>query len=160
MRNLCTRTDSPVGRLARHGNGSVTVEFVASLPIIVAALALTYEFGRTLWAQQIVTKDIRDAARFLSRQQVPLTDTVKMQAQNLAQTGNIAGGTAHFPWTADSSFTVSDPYLTFTSPGFRTAGSVLRIEGDVPMVISFLSFLGINTSVTLRAEDQIREFGN
>lgn len=141
--------------------GSITVEFVATLPIIIGALGLTYEFGRTLWAQQIATKDIREASRFLSRQALPLTSAAVTQAQNLAQTGQVAaGGSLHYPWTAASTFTVTNPLTTFSASAFRTAGNTIEVRGSIPFTISFLAFLGINTSVTLIAADQVRLIGN
>jgi Flp pilus assembly protein TadG len=161
MAELVTKATTSIGRFFRNRKGSITVEFVATLPIIVAALAFSYEFGRCLWAQQIATKDVRDAARYLSRQQAPLTGTVKTQAQNLTVTGQVTGGTAHFPWSASTQVAIADPYATFSGPpNIRVAVSVIEVRGTIPLQISFLSFLGINTSITLVAADQVRLAGN
>ena len=54
-------------RFARADAGSVTVEFVAALPMLLAALAIMFEFGRGLWYHQVVTKGVRDAARYAAR---------------------------------------------------------------------------------------------
>lgn len=160
MVGLPTKTGDLARGFAKNQRGAITVEFVAILPMLLAALAISYEFGRCLWAQQIVTKDVRDAARYLSRQQAPLTAGVKSQAQNLAQTGQTSGGTMHYPWTAANQVTVTDPYLTFSSSAFRVSGTVVQVEGNIPFTISFLSFLHINTSVTLKAASQVRVIGN
>lgn len=144
--------------------GSITVEFIAVLPMLLGVLALTYETGRGLWAQQIVTKDLREAARYLSREGLaPLSSTVKTQAENLARSGALAGGPAHFPWTAGATFTVNDTYRSFSNTNFRETGTVVQVRADVPLTLSFLnifSVFGVSPSVTLTAESQVRLIGD
>ena len=55
----------------RQDQGIMTVEFVATVPLFLGILVLMFEFGRGLWYHQIVTKGVRDGARYISR--APLT---------------------------------------------------------------------------------------
>ena len=154
-------------RFVKDPSGSITVEFIAVLPMILGVLALSYELGRGLWAQQVVTKDVRDAARYLSRMSktVPAAgDATLTAARSLACKGTLDGtGTTHFPWTNCAAQLTVNTVQSFSTPNYRVSGSILQVRADVPLTLTFLNVFkafGVNTSVTLIAEDQARLIGD
>lgn len=54
-------------------SASVTVDFIVSVPILLAVLVLTSEYGRVLQARAALDGAVADAARYLSR--APLDET-------------------------------------------------------------------------------------
>jgi Flp pilus assembly protein TadG len=52
--------------------GAVTVEFVVSLPLLIAVLAFSTQYGRAIQARNTLDVAVRDAARLLSR--APVAD--------------------------------------------------------------------------------------
>jgi len=144
-------------------SGSMTVEFIAMVPIIVVALTFGFEFGRALWAYDVVSRDVRAAVRFLSRAN-PYDATRQGQATNVAKTGSPSGTTNHFPWTAGA--TVGYSETAFTSAQYNVNGFVITATANVPITLSFLSmfnsFTGasVGTGYTLVVSDQARWIGN
>lgn len=140
--------------------GSVTVEFVAMTPVILVALVFSFEFGRALWAYDVMTRDVRAATRFLSRDFTENTT----RAQNVAETGSPAGGQKHFPWNlATADFDIATTPKTGT---YSTNVTVYRMSASLPVTLSFLeamnNFLNsedVPTSYTLVVSDEIRWFG-
>lgn len=53
--------------LARDRRGSNTVEFVISIPILLAVLVLSTEYGKVLHRRTVLDGAVADAARYLSR---------------------------------------------------------------------------------------------
>lgn len=51
----------------RNCRGAVTVEFVVSLPVLVAVLAFSTQYGRMMQARSALDVAVRDAARLISR---------------------------------------------------------------------------------------------
>ncbi|MFV0472709.1 MAG: TadE family protein [Pikeienuella sp.] len=47
--------------------GAATVDFIVSLPILLAVLVLTSEYGRVLQMRAVLDNAVADAARYLSR---------------------------------------------------------------------------------------------
>lgn len=142
--------------------GSVTVEFVAMTPVILVALVFSFEFGRALWAYDVMTRDVRAATRFLSRDS---SANLIVRAQNVAETGSpVAGGTKHFPWSlATASFDTAPIAKTGT---YGSTATVYRMSASLPINLSFLeamnNFLNtdtIATSYTLVVSDEIRHIG-
>jgi Flp pilus assembly protein TadG len=146
-----------IRRFCRREDGTVTVEFIATAPLLVAALVFIFEFGRALWAHQIVEKGVRDATRYLTR--APLTQTFVDQAVNIAKTGAATGGSTHFPWTDAATVVVDQAALTFTAADFREGGNVIEITATVPMDLASLSLFGMDTSINLVVTDQARHIG-
>ena len=149
-------------------DGSMTVEFVATLPLLLVALAFSFEFGKALWAYDVTSRDVRAAVRYLSR--APSSYTA--QAECVAKTGSPAGapscsGASHFPW-AGTSATFSYTTTAFSSTSFNQNGSVITMTANVPVTLSLLGFLCNNTisqlciptNYTLVVSDQIRWVGN
>ena len=143
--------------------GSMTVEFVALVPMLVAALTFGFEFGRALWAYDVVTRDVRAAVRYLSRAN-PYDATAKTQATTVAKTGSPSGTTSHFPWTNSATITYAE--TAFSNTNYSVNGTVITATASVPITLSLLSVLnrfgnsGISTSYTLTITDQSRWIGN
>lgn len=139
----------------------MTVEFVATMPVLLSALVIAFEFGRALWAYDVVSRDLRAAVRYISRAPLPITSTYITNAENVAKTGATSGGTAHFPWAGNGSATVSvnTAALTFSEPNFNRAGSVVSITASVPMTLTLLSFVGLGSGYTLTVTSQGRLIG-
>lgn len=74
-------------KFLREDRAAVTIEFVVMLPVFLAALAFSYEFGQFFLAQQSTVNNVRAAARFLSR--VELNETSKDTAEEIIRFGRI-----------------------------------------------------------------------
>ena len=157
-------------RFARDPRGSVTVEFVATIPLILAALVFSFEFARALWAYDVMTRDVRGALRYLSRAPSSYTDQAACLAMTGIPTGSppACGGNAkHVPWDNSSTFPAVVP-VTFSGSNFNEAGSVLTMQANVPLSLTFFAFLNwvtggqtsLSTTFTLSVSDQIRWIGN
>jgi hypothetical protein len=152
----------------KNHSGSMTIEFVVLVPLLLAALAFSFEFGKALWAYDVATRDVRAAARYLSRAPTGSTN----QAQCLAMTGLPVGtppacgnNPKHFPWTDVASFPAIAP-TSFSAANFNQDGTVITIEADVTVPVSFMGFLNavtgaaLDTTYTLRVSDNFRWIGN
>jgi Flp pilus assembly protein TadG len=71
------------------GRGAALVELALVLPYLIVLSALVVEFGRAIYQYNILTKSVRDAARYLATQ-TPGTHVT--EAKNLVVYGNTAGG--------------------------------------------------------------------
>ena len=67
-------------KFARDKRGSITVDFVISMPILLGVLVLTTEYGRVLQARTVLDNAVSDATRYLAR--VPQDNGV-FQARSL-----------------------------------------------------------------------------
>ena len=148
--------------------GSITVEFVAMTPVILVALVFSFEFGRALWAYDVMTRDVRAATRFYSRDST-VEPARSARAQNVAETGSPSGASAkHFPWSvvdpADPAvFQINMPAKTGT---YNSAANVYRMSVSLPISLgfleamnNFLSSANIPTSYTLVVTDEVRWIG-
>lgn len=68
--------------------GVALVEFALMLPFLLLLSMTAAEFGRAIWQYNVLTKSVRDAARYLTLQ-TPGTHIT--QARNLAVYGNLGG---------------------------------------------------------------------
>jgi hypothetical protein len=68
--------------------GTAIVEFALILPFLLLLTFITTEFGRAIYQYNLLTKSVRDAARYLSVQ-TPGTHVV--EARNLIVYGNVTG---------------------------------------------------------------------
>lgn len=68
--------------------GVALVEFALILPFLLLLSITAVELGRAVWQYDILTKSVRDAARYLSLQ---TPGTHMTQARNLAVYGNLSG---------------------------------------------------------------------
>jgi len=152
-----------LGKVARDHGGSMTVEFVFMIPVLVATLVMGFEFGRALWAYDVVTRDVRAAVRYLARTN-PYDAAAKTQATNVAKTGTPGGTTLHFPWTNAATVTYTE--TAFTSANYNVNGTVVTAQASVPITLSLMSILNtlangsISPNYTLVVSDQARWIGN
>jgi Flp pilus assembly protein TadG len=147
----------------RCRDGSITVEFVVVVPLLIGALMFSFEFGRALWAYDVMTRDVRAGIRYLSRAPSSYTG----QAGCLAMTGLPEGdppscneNAKRFPWTNVSADPFSYSSSPFTTADFNQNGSVITMTANVPLTLGFLGFIGAGTSYTLSVTDRIRHIGN
>lgn len=151
----------------------MTAEFVVVMPVLLVALVFAFEFGRALFAYEALTSDVETAVRYISHvpssQCVNLSGNDIVNAQNLAQCGQLpSSGTTPaactskvFPWNSSSSgsLTVSTAQ-SFSTPTFDTSGSIVQVKAELPLTLSMLGYLGIDTAYTLVVSDQARCMGN
>ena len=85
--------------MTRKQNGTAMVEFALLLPLLLLLTFITTEYSRALYQYNILTKSVRDAARYLStqtpwtipNQNLPANTAVQLIAKNLVVYGNPAG---------------------------------------------------------------------
>ena len=157
----------------RSANGSMTIEFVAFAPLLIAALVISYEFGRAFWAFDVVTRDVRAGVRYLARMSTPPEPPAcPTAAQNIAETGLPAVGedaSKHFPWKgAAASFACSS--TAFSGADFNDGGQVITMTADVPVTLTLLEFINrslglagdaaIDSTYSLTVSYQARYIGN
>ena len=79
-------------KFAGSERGAVTIEFVCTVPLFLAALAFAFEFGQFFLAHQSTVHNVRAASRYLSRTAVATAD--RTVARAIVRTGQISNGTA------------------------------------------------------------------
>ena len=144
--------------LLRDERGSVTIEFVVMLPLLLAAMGLAFEFGQLFLAHNNTVNNVRDAARYLSRSQ--LTDTQMTTADSIVRTGLPSGGTA--PAYLDTATVEIDPdYDSFGDTNFRVATDIVRVRVavDYPLTIFDFAVEG-HTTIPFVVRDDVRHYGN
>jgi len=158
MRKFIHRIRKGCGKFTRSKAGSVTVEFVVTFPLLLVALALSFEFGRLFLAHHDTVNNVREAARYLSRGELSATQLAV--ADEIVRTGASAGGTAP-DWLASAQVTITPSYTTFVNTDFRVSGQVVRVRADVdfPMAVFNLAVAG-QTSIPFVVIDDIRHFGD
>jgi Flp pilus assembly protein TadG len=114
----------------RQGLG--TIEFVATLPMFLAALAFAFEFGMLFLAHQSVTNNVRAATRFLSRVPAPYSSENRAIAVNLIRTGQPFGGTP--PSFLAGVCTPSSSCMASTNIGGNTRVTI-SVHIDYPLTI-------------------------
>ena len=151
----------------RDPTGSMTVEFVVLVPLLLAALVFSFDFARALWAYDVMTRDFRGGVRYFSRSASNFAPPdCPVAAQALVTNGPDAA--AHFPWKGATA-----PWPKFTcdktnfAAGFNQAVNVVTMKAEVPVTLSFLTFLNTVTggalstgAYTLSVSDQARLIGN
>ena len=147
-------------RAFRHEDGSITVEFVVTFPLILAALAFSFEFGRLFIAHHTAVNNVRAAVRYLSRSNL---DASNLQvAQNIVRTGLAAGGGLP-PWvdsSEDVSVQITPADSTFSDDNFRVSGQTIRIQTTVNYHVSIASFLGLGgNDIPIIITEDIRHIG-
>jgi len=155
--------------------GSITVEFIIVLPLMLSALVFVYELGRAFLAYEIVSQDIRASVRYLARApDVDFANTsggYTLKAENLAKTGDSSltadcpasypaatQTNCHFPWTSSSTIDVQT--TGFSDSNYNVSGSVITMTADVPMNLSFLGFIGAQTAYTISLANTSQYIGD
>jgi len=90
--------------LWRNREGSALVEATVVVPVLFTLTFGVYEFSWVFYTHQLVSAGVRDAARYAAKAYDPTNpcgSTTVTDAQNLAATGSISGGTARVSgWSA------------------------------------------------------------
>jgi len=157
----------PIKSFLADVEGSMTVEFVVTVPMLILALTFTFEFARALWAYDVMTRDVRGAMRYYARLTGSVSSpcTIPTAVQNVVTTGVTSGGTNHFPWNVGTpGFSCG---VTNFNSGFNQAASVVTMTATVPVSIYFMTVINsfaqgsaVAASYTLSVSDQIRMAGN
>ncbi len=136
--------------------GVASVEFALILPWLLILTFITTEFSRALFQYNILTKSVRDAARYLSVYNPG--DTTKIPiAKNLVVYGNPAGTGSPLVLGLTTSLVPNPVWQTAgTAPVINTV--TIRVTGYTftPVVASVfgLNFVGVtysDVSATMRA---------
>jgi TadE-like protein len=152
----------PLARLLGEERGSLVVEFVIVLPLILGMLVLVAEFGRAFWYHQIVTKGVRDGVRYLSRAPAAEFDAYALRARYLAMTGqpDSSATPTHAWWTDIATVTVGAPQEVGAPPAFRTPFERITMQAAVPVSFPLLALVGQAPTITITAADQVRYIGD
>ncbi|MEJ2087074.1 MAG: TadE/TadG family type IV pilus assembly protein [Gammaproteobacteria bacterium] len=107
-----------------RARGAVLVETVVVLPLLLALILGTAEFGHAFWQYSTLTKSVRDGARFAASQGVlgstgvvVLTAQLTSDVSNVVVYGNVSGSGA--------------PVLN----GFTTSAVTLEAPGDGDIIV-------------------------
>jgi hypothetical protein len=166
-----------LGSLAGDARGSVTVELVIWLPLLIGLVVLVVEAGRVLVAHDVMVNGVRNATRYLSR--VPLDDLAAElpNAQCLALTGRPdCSGTYGF-WADPGTVTLDADPPDQLDPGiddggvFRTPVYQLVVRASTDFAIPLIGWLNdwpgfdadgapVATVVGVGARDRSRHFGD
>jgi Flp pilus assembly protein TadG len=149
-------------------SGSMTVEFVVLVPVLLVALVFSFDFGRAFWAYDTITRDVRAGARYVSRvQTVPTSGDCPTATQNIIETGSPTDSTnKHFPWKGVTLTTVPQCTVSSAISGFNLPVQMVQIQASVPYTLSFVTFFNTFTGGSLGASynfvvtDQARWIGN
>lgn len=162
-----------IRRILLDRAGAAAAEMALIAPLLIILMFGSFELGNYFWNSHIVTKAVRDGARYASRQSFDNFDCagpsvapgVITNTQNLTRTSQIAsGGTSRLPgWTEASSVAVTmRPDETGTYGGFYIGMScvpVVIVTATVPYR-SLFGALGFNTSgINLTAKSEVPVMG-
>lgn len=148
------------GRFLKDTKAAVTVEFVVTLPMFLAALAFAFEFGQIFLAHQSTANNVRAATRYLSRSDLSSTDLTR--AENIVRTGIPVGGTApDYLNTANATVNINPSYRTFGPPEFSRSGQTVRIRTEVTFPLSIFGLVdgGASLSIPFVIVEDIRFVG-
>ena len=139
---------------ARAERGTVTIEFVVTLPLFLVALAFAFEFGQFFLAHQSTVNNVRAASRYLSRTDATRAD--RTRAESIVRTGQIAGGTAP-GYLADATVDVSSQNLIDPDDQDRPLIRIWRISARVGYQPSLFGFFGgDNAKIPFVVREDIR----
>ncbi len=144
-------------RFLRRDDGSITVEFVITYPLILAALAFAFEFGRMFIAHHMLVNNVRSAERYLARSDLS-TGRIS-EAEEIIRTGAPSGGDMP-KWATSIDVVITPAQATFTDVNFREGSQVIRIDATMnfqPLIASF--FGGANGTIPIAVIEDIRHVG-
>jgi hypothetical protein len=156
-----------LSNFARRREGAALVEFSLMFPMLLVLAAGVTEMGLALHQQHVVTKSVRDAARFAARQFVaapscPISTvtewtTIVAETQQVALRGNLSGSAPLLlsNWNAVGQVSVTDACAaagSLVSPAGAGANiPVITVSADVPYSgVGFLGLIGMS-AFTIRA---------
>jgi len=106
--------------MKRTQKGVALVEFALILPLLLLLSFITTEFGRALYQYDILTKAVRDGARYLSTQ-IPADPAAISRARNLVVYGNFTG-------TPDTPLAIGLAPSQVPDPTWQTSGTAPTIN--------------------------------
>jgi Flp pilus assembly protein TadG len=135
------RMKSP--RIVREERGQEIIEFAFMLPLLALFLAGAIDFGRAYYEYNILTKSVRNAARYLSTAVIASDGTIPAiyvtRAKNIAVYGSITPGTPILPTLTTAQITVP--------PGTVASASVIYVTVSANYQYqSLFSFLLTNST--------------
>jgi len=111
--------------LLREQRGQEIIEFAFMLPLLALLLAGAIEFGRAFYEYNILSKSVRNAARYMSDAVIASDGTIPAtyvtNTKNVAVFGNISSGT---------------PVLPGLSTGQITVSSTVAVPGEIYVTVS------------------------
>ena len=137
-----------IGRIRDDDRGSALVEGALLTPFLCVLFFGVFEFSFFSYQQHLMTAGVADAARYVARSCNPTDAATLTNAQNLASTGLISGGTNRVanwdPGEVTIAFTNVD-----NSAGTYRGPSVIRIvnvTGNFAYAsLGFWGFFGFST---------------
>ena len=157
---------------------SAAVEMALVAPMLITLMFGSFELGNYFLDDHVVTKAVRDGARFAARQSFTYysscsgspSDPALTQIKNVVRTGQIAdGGAARLPgWTSASTITVTiscnitgngGSAFSGIYTGMTSGAPVVTISADVPYTSLFNSLGFSSTSLRLRGSSQAAVMG-
>lgn len=166
-----------ITRFLRNRVGTAAVEFVLTLPMMLALLFGAMEAGHFFWTQHKIVKSVRDGARFASRLDVdilcppPVGGTpsaadasVVEDIQNVTVTGQLTGGYAKVPGWLPADVDVDIGCGAFVDTGIYSdlgrSGPLVRVSSGAVTYPSILGGLGfIDDTINLSAQSSAAVVG-
>ncbi len=157
-----------IASLRHDTEGSAFMEAALAMPVLISLVFGALEFSWYFHKQQLVESGVRDAARYLARTSAANSDanpcsnaTFVANAQNIAATGVIAGGTARVPgWTAGS-VTITCPSVNNSTASYLGATTIYLVSVSTSFADPALGFFSIInlTAPNLQASHSERSIG-
>lgn len=136
------------GEFAKDTQAAVTIEFVVTMPMFLAALAFAFEFGQIFLAHQSTVNNVRSAARYLARSDQSATDLIRVE--NIVRTGLPVGGTApDYLTSTNATVDIDTAHKTFGPPDFTRSGTTTRIRTEVSYPLSIFGLTGNGSLVSI-----------
>jgi Flp pilus assembly protein TadG len=149
-------------RFFRDRRGAALVEVTLLLPFLLVIAAGVTEIAHAMHQQFVISKSVRDAARYAARASVafktcplngqPEWATIVSNTQNIAMRGKLSTSAPLLlpNWSQASTVTVTDACMnagTLLSPaGAGTNIPVITVAASVPFSgVGFLSLLGLSS---------------
>jgi Flp pilus assembly protein TadG len=134
----------------RHG--AVTIEFVVTIPLFLAALAFAFEFGQIFLAHQSTVNNVRSAARYLARTGLDGSDFDR--ANNIIRTSQIAGGNA-------PDYLSDECQATFSCATFNSGTGRIQVQVRVDYPLQLFGFVNGSelASIPFVVEEDVRWVG-
>lgn len=162
-----------IRRLLQDSTGAAAAEMALVTPLLIILMFGSFELGKYFWDNHIVTKAVRDGARYASRQSFDNFDctsdainaTIVSSTQNLTRTSQIAnGGSARLAgWTQTNSVAVEMRCDTSGSyAGFYTGMTgipVVKVTATVPYSSLFQTLGFDTTGISIVANSEVPVMG-
>jgi Flp pilus assembly protein TadG len=123
-------------RFSKDSTGAITIEFVVTLPLFLAALAFAFEFGQIFLAHQSTVNNVRSAARYLARTSLTADDFDR--ANSIIRTGQVAGGSA-------PDYLAGECATSFSCATFDSDTNQLRVQVRVNYPLALFGFISDDT---------------